>query len=47
MPRLFRKTVLGGLLFAGLGLAPTVVPLALRAADQPPLIPREVVFGNP
>ena len=47
MPRLLCKTVLGGLFFAGLGLASTVVPLAIRAADQPPLIPREVLFGNP
>ena len=46
MPRLVCKRILGGLLFAGLGLASTVVPLVGRAADQPPLIPREVLFGN-
>ena len=39
--------MLGGLVFVGLGLASTVVPLVGRAADQPPLIPREVLFGNP
>ena len=47
MPRLFCKTMLGGLVFVGLGLASTVVPLVGRAAEQPPLIPREVLFGNP
>ena len=46
MPRLVCKRILGGLIFAGLGLASTVVPLVGRAADQPPLIPREVLFGN-
>ena len=39
--------MLGGLAFVGLGLASTVFPLVGRAADQPPLIPREVLFGNP
>ena len=47
MPRRVCKRILGGLFFAGLGLASTVVPLVGRAAAQPPLIPREVLFGNP
>ena len=47
MPRRVCKRILGGLFFAGLGLASSVVPLVGRAAAQPPLIPREVLFGNP
>ena len=47
MPRLLCKRILGGLVFASLGLASAVVPPVARAADEPPLIPREVLFGNP
>ena len=44
MPSRVCKRILGGLFFAGLGLASTVVPLVGRAAAQPPLIPREVLL---
>ena len=44
---LFRKRLFGGLLLAGLGAFSPVAPLLGRAAEQPPLIPREVLFGNP
>ena len=47
MRALFRKRLFGGLLLAGLGALSPVAPLLGRAADQPPLIPREVLFGNP
>ncbi len=47
MPRLLCKRILGGLVFASLGLVSAVVPPVARAADEPPLIPREVLFGNP
>ncbi len=47
MRALFRKRLFGGLLLVGLGALSPVAPLLAQAADQPPLIPREVLFGNP
>ena len=47
MRALFIKRLFGGFLLAGLGALSPVAPLLGRAADQPPLIPREVLFGNP
>ena len=47
MRALFRKRLFGGLLLAGLAALSPVTPLLVQAADQPPLIPREVLFGNP
>ena len=47
MRSLFRKGLFGGLLLAGLGFFSPVAPLLGRAAEPPPLIPREVLFGNP
>ena len=47
MRALFRKRLFGGLLLAGLGALSPVAPLLGRAGEQPPLIPREVLFGNP
>ena len=47
MRAFFRKRLFGGLLLAGLGAFSPVAPLLGRAAEPPPLIPREVLFGNP
>ncbi|WP_115121260.1 S9 family peptidase [Synechococcus sp. UW105] len=42
-----RTVMLGGLLLSGLVFSQVLVPVAVPAAEPPPLIPREVLFGNP
>ena len=42
-----RSFMFGGLLLSGLMVSQTVLPVGLQAAEPPPLIPREVLFGNP
>ena len=39
--------MVGGLVLSGLVVLQAMAPLSLQAAEPPPLIPREVLFGNP
>ena len=42
-----RTLMVGGLIVSGLVALQAMAPLALQAAEPVPLIPREVLFGNP
>lgn len=42
-----RSLLFGGLLLSGLMIGQALLPVGLQAAEPPPLIPREVLFGNP
>ncbi|MEB3158625.1 MAG: S9 family peptidase [Synechococcus sp.] len=42
-----RTLMLGGAFLSGLVLLQGMLPMALQAKEVPPLIPRDVLFGNP